>query len=186
MNNDDRRVRKTRKALREALAKLMTQKELRYITVRELTEVADVHRATFYAHYQDVNDLYEQLENSVLTELDEMIDSSPTNSYDSVYRAIINYVYANAEIWNMLFGNHGNKNFQNNVCELVEKKFLNIWLLEENKRDITDEMRYLTTYHIQGCIAIISLWVNSSFSSPKENLIELICKVNDSFDRIIL
>ena len=36
MNTNDRRIRKTKKALREALAKLLTEKELHTITVQEL------------------------------------------------------------------------------------------------------------------------------------------------------
>ena len=46
-NEQDRRVRRTRKRLQEALAALMREKELKDITVRELTDLADVNRGTF-------------------------------------------------------------------------------------------------------------------------------------------
>ncbi len=186
MNNNDRRVRKTKRALRDALAKLMMEKELHAITVRELTERADVHRATFYAHYQDIYDLFEQLESGVLSELDKIFNSDPSHSYDGVYHAIIDYVYNNTEIWHMLFGKHGNRNFLDSVCELVEQKYLSIWLYEENNLEISEEMRYLTTYHIQGCIAIIRHWVNSGFTYSKEQVAELIHKVNDHVEYIMI
>ena len=55
----DRRTLKTRKALCEALAELLMEKELHKITVQEIADKADVNRVTFYKHYMDVYDLYE-------------------------------------------------------------------------------------------------------------------------------
>ena len=56
----DRRVRRTRKQLRECLVTLLKQKKVQDITVRELTELADLNRGTFYLHYKDVFDLLEK------------------------------------------------------------------------------------------------------------------------------
>lgn len=79
MNNNDRRIKKTKKALCEALAQLLINKDLSDITIKELTDTADIHRATFYAHYQDIYDLYEQIEESVINEIDSIIVSDPTH-----------------------------------------------------------------------------------------------------------
>ena len=57
----DRRVRRTRKQLRECLVTLLKQKKVQDITVRELTELADLNRGTFYLHYKDVFDLMDQM-----------------------------------------------------------------------------------------------------------------------------
>lgn len=46
-NKNDRRSLKTKKALKQALASLLAEKELRHITVQELSDLADVHRVTF-------------------------------------------------------------------------------------------------------------------------------------------
>ncbi|AKJ11043.1 TetR family transcriptional regulator [Streptomyces incarnatus] len=53
----DRRVRRTRAALRAALVELVLEKGFHAITVEEIAERADVGRATFYAHYRDKEDL---------------------------------------------------------------------------------------------------------------------------------
>ena len=53
----DRRVRRTRAALRQALVELVLDKGFHAVTVEEITERADVGRATFYAHYRDKEDL---------------------------------------------------------------------------------------------------------------------------------
>jgi AcrR family transcriptional regulator len=49
----DRRTRRTRRALQEALLNLAEEKELETITVQEITDRADINRATFYQHYRD-------------------------------------------------------------------------------------------------------------------------------------
>nr|WP_329618609.1 TetR/AcrR family transcriptional regulator [Streptomyces sp. S465] len=57
MKPEDRRVRRTRAALRQALVELVLDKGFQAITVEEITERADIGRATFYAHYRDKEDL---------------------------------------------------------------------------------------------------------------------------------
>ena len=185
MNADDRRVRKTKRALQRALAEAMADKDLRSITVQELADRADIHRATFYAHYHDVYDLYEQLENSVMSELDKIIASDPKHRYDGIYEAVTDYVFENPALFRMLLGANGNARFQNHAYELVENKYLDIWLFEDHRTEISDEMRFLTAYHIQGCIAIISQWVNGNFSRPKEEIVELMRRVGDSFEQTL-
>lgn len=54
---ENRSVRLTRKRLSDALITLLMQKPVREITVRELTELANVSRGTFYFHYTDIYDL---------------------------------------------------------------------------------------------------------------------------------
>ena len=62
----DRRIRKTRKQLKDCLISLLKTKRIQDITVRELTEMADLNRGTFYLHYKDVFDLLEQTETELL------------------------------------------------------------------------------------------------------------------------
>lgn len=64
----DRRTQKTRKAIYAALMELLTQKELHKVTVQEISDTADINRATFYKHFLDVYDLYDQLEQEILIE----------------------------------------------------------------------------------------------------------------------
>ena len=48
MQELDRRTRKTRKAINDAFWKLMREKDFEEITISDITETADIHRATFY------------------------------------------------------------------------------------------------------------------------------------------
>ena len=45
----DRRTLKTESAIKEAFISLLKEKRFETITVKELTDRADIHRATFYS-----------------------------------------------------------------------------------------------------------------------------------------
>lgn len=57
----DRRIRKTKTALKNGLIELMLEKNINDISVRELTEKVDLNRGTFYLHYKDIFDLLEKI-----------------------------------------------------------------------------------------------------------------------------
>ena len=61
---ENRSVRNTKKKLREGLLRLMEDKPINEIPVKELTELVDVNRGTFYFHYTDIYDLLRRMEES--------------------------------------------------------------------------------------------------------------------------
>jgi AcrR family transcriptional regulator len=69
-NNLDRRVQKTRKLLQDALIELVTEKGYEAVTIKEILDQANVGRSTFYAHFQDKD----QLLHSILDRLDELFE----------------------------------------------------------------------------------------------------------------
>src|SRR3990172_8985094 len=69
-NIPDRRVQKTRKLLQDALIELVAEKGYETVTIQELLDRANVGRSTFYAHFQDKD----QLLHSILDRLDELFE----------------------------------------------------------------------------------------------------------------
>jgi AcrR family transcriptional regulator len=67
----DRRVRRTRDALGDALLALIQEKPFDAITVQEVLDRADIGRSTFYAHYRDKDDLF-------LSDLEEFFEKMST------------------------------------------------------------------------------------------------------------
>jgi AcrR family transcriptional regulator len=63
INTSDRRVKRTKKLLRDSLFSLLQTKSINEITITELTEVADINRATFYFYYTDIFDMLDQIQN---------------------------------------------------------------------------------------------------------------------------
>src|SRR5215204_5182741 len=69
----DRRVRRTRRRLRDALIELILEKGYDNITIQEITDRADLSRATFYLHYEGGKD--ELLAISLEEMFDELVES---------------------------------------------------------------------------------------------------------------
>lgn len=69
----DPRVRRTRRSLRESLISLILEKDYDQITIQDITDRADLSRATFYLHYADKDEL---LASSLRKLSDEMLDAS--------------------------------------------------------------------------------------------------------------
>ncbi|MBT2642839.1 TetR/AcrR family transcriptional regulator [Bacillus sp. ISL-41] len=67
----DRRILKSKRALKEALISLMKMKEFKEITVKDLVQGADLNRGTFYKHYQYKEDLLNEIIDDVITDLIE-------------------------------------------------------------------------------------------------------------------
>jgi AcrR family transcriptional regulator len=56
-DKEDRRTRRTRQLLRDALLSLLKEKRYVDISVQDIIERADIARSTFYVHYMDKDDL---------------------------------------------------------------------------------------------------------------------------------
>jgi AcrR family transcriptional regulator len=59
-NENDLRIIKTRKLIREAFIKLLDRKGLNGVTINNIAEMAMINRSTFYLHYTDKYDLFQQ------------------------------------------------------------------------------------------------------------------------------
>nr|WP_257003346.1 helix-turn-helix domain-containing protein [Streptomyces sp. Alain-F2R5] len=70
---EDRRIRKTRRALRDALVELVLERGFTALSVEDITQRADVARATFYSHFRDKDELFARVTRDLLDELDERL-----------------------------------------------------------------------------------------------------------------
>lgn len=73
MPPEDRRVRRTRRLLRDALVSLVLERGYAGITVEDITDRADLGRATFYSHYTDKDDLLGQVVSDLSADLHERL-----------------------------------------------------------------------------------------------------------------
>ncbi len=65
----DRRTIKTKRAMHNALVELASMKPIGRITVKELTEKADVNRKTFYSHYTSIEDVLNEIEDEIIEKI---------------------------------------------------------------------------------------------------------------------
>ena len=100
-------VRKTKKAFERSLVELSGELPLNKITVKLICERAQLSRNAFYFHYRDINDLVADIENSLIGEAEQLIESLsdvgfPKNVYATV-EGLINILDSRKETCLMLF-----------------------------------------------------------------------------------
>jgi AcrR family transcriptional regulator len=65
----DLRVKRTTKSIKDAFFELRKKKSIEKISVKELSELAMINKATFYLHYKDIYDLSEKLEERLINRI---------------------------------------------------------------------------------------------------------------------
>lgn len=168
----DRRVRRTKKAMAEALAELLLEKPLNNISVREISDMADINRGTFYLHYRDVYDMVEQLQNEIFEKFNEIVDNhEPQKSNEELFPLLVelfNLLSDNSALAKVLIGKNGDAAFVDKLKQVIrEKCFVNVAKNFAAKTD--DAFNYFYHYIVSGCIGICSAWLDNGMkeSTPE-------------------
>ena len=184
MDKTDRRVQRTRRMIYSALTELLLEKEINHITVQELADRADIHRVTFYSHYADIYELYDEYLSFLMTEVQNMLAPDPTHSYEGFYIAMTDFLDEHRDVAALFYGNSVQLPLLEELVRLMEEKYLEIWLYESGLKTVTEEMRYLTAYNVNGSNGILSKWARQGFAESKEKIIQYLKAANDAFDHI--
>lgn len=171
---ENRSVRNTRRRLREALLRLLEQKPLHEISVKELTELADVNRGTFYFHYQDIFDLLVSMEDAFFEQLDRTLSENPVHG-GGVYpylHAIFSFLGENRDFCRIMLGPHGDMQFVDRVKQRVDAQCSFIWQLLAPE---TDPQRYAmyNAFIINGCIGLLQEWLSCRSGLTEASVTEL-------------
>lgn len=168
----DRRIRKTRSALKRSLTTLLQQKSIKDISVKELTELADVNRGTFYLHYKDVFDLLEQSELDLLDDFESMFDGMSgeefLNKPNELFERIYSMCKDNADFVRVLLSENGDIKFLNSMNAFLKERCLTDWgdLL---KRIGIKAFDAYFTFLIGGCTSLLQYWFATGMEqSPAE------------------
>lgn len=166
----DRRVRRTKTLLTQGLMQLMEEKDIRDISVRELSDLADINRGTFYLHYKDIYDLLDKIEDELFTEFNGIINRHLTSDFQvlapqSTLEDIFTFLEKHREVARVMVGPHGDLAFVNRLKNLVKEHMDSIAVL----RDSACEYVYTEAFIVSGCIGVIETWLNHPTPrSPKE------------------
>jgi len=184
-NKNDRRSLKTKKALKQALASLLAEKELRHITVQELSDLADVHRVTFYKHYYDIYELYDQLEKDALTNLGMLVLKFQENPTKSFGKEFIDYIAQNPVLFKMIFAPNNTGALRQKLSTMVAGVFL---LIQSEKSTVDlqdDRLQYFSAFWASGCLAVIEKWVQTDFVQPKEFIVKTLSQLDAFLEKYI-
>ncbi|MCU0476594.1 MAG: TetR/AcrR family transcriptional regulator [Anaerolineae bacterium] len=108
----DRRVLRTRQLLRGALLSLVQERGFEALTVQDITERANLNRATFYLHYADKHDLLMQVIRETLAELTDLplpaANAGDRTGMDAELRGFFERVFAHTlshlDFYRVMFG----------------------------------------------------------------------------------
>ena len=169
----DRRVRKTRQQLRHCLAVLLKEKKVQEITVREITEMADLNRGTFYLHYKDVFELLEKSEQDLLDELDAALQKYQAQDLhrkpSMIFTDVFVCVQENAEMVQILLGENGDLNFVNQIKERVREKCLKDWI-ELFRTQNSKLFDAFNAFIVSGCLGLVTYWLQNGMKESPEEL----------------
>ena len=172
----DRRVRKTRRQLRECLITLLKEKKVQDITVRELTDMADLNRGTFYLHYKDVFDLLEKTEAELQEDFNQLVckhDAVDLKQRPSViFNEIYSLVYDNADLIEILLGENGDLNFVNRLKQLIREKCLKDWM-EVVRSGNAAAFDAFFSFIVSGCIGLVQYWLQTGLKETPEQMAKL-------------
>ena len=167
---EDKRIRRTKKLLRQALTRLMQQKDFQSITVTDVVREADINRGTFYAHYRDVYDLREKIESEMIADFRGMIYDIHLNGGGSLHPVLmraVDYLEENREIVTTLVRVSGAEGFSKKLIHVIEECRME----SVPCRGVEDV--YVARFIATGVVGMLERWVAESQPLPKNELIAL-------------
>jgi AcrR family transcriptional regulator len=169
----DRRVVRTRKAIREAFLKLMETQDYQKITISSIAREADVDRKTFYLHYDSVSDLvdeivYDEAETMVercrgaFSVADRRIDVAAL--FRGISRALAPDMAASRRVLAHIS--------LSDVLDRLEASLVEV-LVADNPLGISREdpyLPYIVSFFCAGIIAVYRRWLLNDSTVPLDDL----------------
>lgn len=171
---NDLRIVKTRRAIREALLDLMSERELSRITVSELCVRANINRKTFYRHYRVVGDVITQIENDILAEFAAAFRSHKSSIFDvgAVLREISSSVEQRREYFTRLMKHNpdifGKGKIKAALCRMVSVSLKN----SETIRD-KSVIPAAAEFTVSGVLSLYAKWIDGGCEGDLAELTEV-------------
>lgn len=167
IQHPDKRVRRTKQNLYNALLQLMHQKTFEKITVTEIVGTADYNRGTFYVYYDKKEDMLEEMITNIFDEmtvayrqpyagLQEIdLDTLPAESI-----ALFDHFLANREFYQLLLRSEMSGSFQAKLTTKLESLFREDFDISYAENDPQVDAALFTTYRTYGIIGMILSWLH--------------------------
>lgn len=174
----DRRVRKTEAQLIQGLTKLMKEKSIKQITVRELADEVDINRSTFYLHYNDIYDMVEKIENRLVDKFITGLEELSKNHINQ--NALLQFMedsytilYSNADICSALLSENGDIMFMKKLHRIIYKNAYDIIKNLMPNNSPTFEVEFATSFCVSGIVGIVEHWLHDINADTPKNVARL-------------
>ena len=168
----DRRVLRTKKNIRQGFLSLLSNKSLTHITVKELSDLADINRKTFYMYYSNIEDILAELEDELVQKLilvfeKELFEKETFDSY-SFFENLNRTIQEDMELYRIL--NHSD--LLPHLIQRAKNALIEVFFRKYNISADSDNERYIlyAEYAASGILSMYTKWFSSD---SKMNLEEL-------------
>ena len=166
----DRRQKKTRQAIFDALAELLMSKTYEKITIQDIIEKADVGRSTFYAHFETKDELLHSICSELLSHIVHAAhDGSHTHGLKecdekplSVFCHRLKHLQENDHNIMRLLACESNKIFIGYFSRLVEEVVRTQLPLKESAARLGVPEEFLLQHITQSYISMVEWWLKSN------------------------
>ena len=158
----------TRANLRQAFWELYAEKPVEKISVREITDRAGYNRATFYLYYHDVYELLEEIEGTVLGNIERLVNECllKGDKLDfSQHMGLILRLAQRSRDYTRV------RRLKEIISPLVDRFFLPAAELDDQARRVVRE------FYLSGILATIRTWTAEENPMPIEQLIQLVVRI---------
>lgn len=173
----DARVRYTQMVIKNSFTKLLEQKPLNKVTVKEICELSEINRATFYKYYCDAYDLLEKLESEFLSELQKNVQESAQKDFRDTFTLIMVSIKADGKLYQTLFSENGDPHFPSRILDLCYKQSV----LSNDDKKLSDlslnERTWLYYFIAHGCSGILNQWITGGMIQPINEVVDFAYKL---------
>lgn len=179
----DRRIIKTKKKLKDTLVKLIQEKTIDKITVKELVEQADLNRGTFYFHYKNIYDFLETIETEALNEITLILfqcDPKEFAKYDATnipYPPLVKlfkWFKDNQDFCKALVGRNGDILFLDKLSNALKGK---LYLSAKDMENKTLLNNYVVPYSVYGFLGVLKQWIDTDSSATPQDMAVMSLKI---------
>lgn len=123
MTADNRRVKMTKRLIKDAYIELLDDHDFGKVSVTEICKNADINRSTFYSYYRDTDCLHREIENDVISRLPIVSDiqgqeRSRGKIIDMLER-LFSYIRDNQRLFRVITEGPQSESFKNRIVEKV-------------------------------------------------------------------
>ncbi|WP_139650847.1 TetR/AcrR family transcriptional regulator [Raoultibacter phocaeensis] len=178
----DRRIMRSKKALRSALISLMEEQGFDSITVGDLCTRADLNRGTFYNHYHDKEHLLETFENEIMQGLDcfqnKMQDLNLKEILAYQIRKkplpflveLFDYLREEGGFLHAVLGPGGDVGFGPRLRDSVCTNLIQSILHERYRENPTPFVNYYVAFFASAYLGVITQWIETGMQESSEEM----------------
>ena len=186
----DKRVIKTKKAIIDSMLELILQYDFNKITVKMITDKANIGRKTFYLHYGCIEDVITDYRASISQQLEQSINknfSNTKNDIHNIFMDITNVVSNNIEFYQRIAKND-TYFFMRNMFEQILEEAINKIYFRSYKTDSTN-VSYYSSFYAAGITRLFFDYLKGSINisiDEVRNIITRACllSLDDIINRI--